>query len=56
MFKQAIAIIGILSTVIISTSDAAIEICAFNAYIYGKSKASKPDVVDIFLEVKLNSL
>lgn len=51
MFLQAVAIIGVLSSVMISTSDAAIEICAFNAYIYGKTKASKPDVVAIFIEV-----
>lgn len=51
MFKQAIAAIGLLSIVAISISEAAIEIGAFNAYVYGKSKASKPDVVAIFIEI-----
>ena len=55
MFKQAIAVIGLLSIVAISISEAAVEIGAFNAYVYGKSKASKPDVVAIFIEVYIAS-
>ena len=53
MFRQAIAVIGVLS-VTINISLAAIEIGAFNPQIFGKSKASKPEVVDIFLEVMCN--
>ena len=52
MFRQAIAVIGVLS-VAINISLAAIEIGAFNTQIYGKSKASKPEIVEIFLEVTI---
>lgn len=50
MFRPAIAVIGVLS-VAVNFSLAAIEIGAFNAQVYGKTKASKPEIVDIFLEV-----
>ena len=52
MFRQAIAVIGVLS-VAINISLAAIEIGAFNTQIYGKSKASKPEIVEMFLEVTI---
>ena len=52
MFRQAIAVIGILS-VAINISLAAIEIGAFNTQIYGKTKASKPEIVEMFLEVTI---
>lgn len=54
MFKlqlQAVAVVGVLSAVALNISLANIKIGAFNAGIYGRSKASKPGVVSIFLEV-----
>ena len=52
MFRQAIAVIAVLSvTVNISLAD--IEVGAFNIQIFGKSKAAKPQVVDILLEVAI---
>ena len=50
MFRQTIAVIGVLS-VAVNISLAAIEIGAFNPQIFGKTKASKPEVVEILLEV-----
>lgn len=51
---RATILFTILSVVAVNVSLAAIEICAFNAGIFGKSKASKPEVMSIYLEVVIN--
>ena len=50
MFKQVVKIIGVLSIVIYSAV-AAINIGAFNSHMYGKTKASRPEVVSMFVRV-----
>ena len=54
MLRQAIAVILVLS-VAVNISLAEIEIGAFNTQIFGKSKASKPEVIDIYLEVAITA-
>ena len=54
MLKQAIKIAGVLS-VLVNVSLATIEIGAFNMGVYGKTKASRPDVVSICMQVAISS-
>ena len=48
---RAVLLVGVLSVVAINITTGAIRIGAFNTGVYGKTKASKPEVVSILLEV-----
>lgn len=50
MVRKTIAVIGVLA-VMVNISLAAIEIGAFNTGVFGKSKASKPEVMSVFVKV-----
>ena len=51
---RTVLLVSVLSVVAVNISMGTIQIGAFNTGVYGKTKASKPEVVSIFLEVELS--